>query len=66
LELYYRGVAPLAVINTEIDQQSAPACSLEGIPYAYSFDKDVIGGIRNGERVLVERRGETVTIRVVE
>lgn len=65
LELFYRGVAPLAVINTEIDQQSAPACSLEGIPYAYGFDKDVIGGIRNGERVVVERRGETVTIRVL-
>jgi hypothetical protein len=63
LELYYRGVGPLAVINTEIDQQSAPACSLEGIPYAYGFDKDVLTGIRNGDRVVVERRGKTITIR---
>jgi hypothetical protein len=63
LELYYRGVGPLAVINTEIDQQSAPACSLEGIPYGYGFDKDVIAGIRNGDRVVVERRGKTITIR---
>jgi predicted aconitase/predicted aconitase with swiveling domain len=62
LELYYRGVAPLAVINTEIDQQSAPACSLEGIPYAYSFDKDIIGGIQNGDHVLVERHGDKITI----
>jgi predicted aconitase with swiveling domain len=64
LELYYRGVGPLAVINTEIDQQSAPACSLEGIPYAYGFDKDVLTGIQNGDRVIVERRGKTITIRI--
>ncbi|MFZ0545638.1 MAG: aconitase X [Candidatus Promineifilaceae bacterium] len=65
LELFYRGMAPLAVINTEIDQQSAPACSLEGIPYAYGFDKDVIAGIKNGDRVLVERRRGKITLRVV-
>jgi predicted aconitase with swiveling domain len=65
LELYYRGVAPLAVINTEIDQQSAPACSLENIPYAYSFDNDVIDGIPNGARVLVQRRGNTVTVQTL-
>ena len=45
LELFYRGKAPLAIVNTDIDQQSAPACSLEGIPYAFSFDEDIIGGI---------------------
>jgi predicted aconitase with swiveling domain len=66
LELYYRGVAPLAVVNTEIDQQSAPACSLEGIPYAYGFNQDVIGGINDGDQVELTRSGDRVTIRVVE
>ncbi len=65
LELYYRGAAPLAVINTEIDQQSAPACSLENIPYAYSFDKNVISGIPNGAKVRVQRQGNTVTVQTL-
>ncbi len=64
LELYYRGKAPMAVVNTEIDQQSAPACSLEGIPYAYGFDRDIIGGINDGDLVTLSREGERVTLRV--
>jgi predicted aconitase/predicted aconitase with swiveling domain len=66
LELYYRGAAPTAIVNTEIDQQSAPACSLEGIPYAYAFDRDVIAAINDGDTVELARQGEQVTIRVVE
>jgi predicted aconitase with swiveling domain len=66
LELYYRGMAPLAVVNSDIDQQSAPACSLEGIPYAYRFDQDVIAGVNHGDRVELSRRGDVVTLRVLE
>ena len=65
LELFYRGMAPLAIVNTDIDQQSAPACSLEGIPYAYNFDGDVIGGINNGDYVELKRVGEQVVVRVL-
>ncbi len=65
LELYYRGVAPAAIINTEIDQQTAPACSLEGIPYAYGFDADLTRSVRTGDLVALARAGETVTLRVV-
>ncbi|MBX3056529.1 MAG: DUF521 domain-containing protein [Anaerolineae bacterium] len=65
LELFYRGHAPLAIVNTEIDQQSAPACSLEGIPYAYDFDADVIAHINDGDTVELNRQGEYVTIRVL-
>ncbi|MCZ7671135.1 MAG: DUF126 domain-containing protein [Chloroflexi bacterium] len=53
-------------VNTDIDQQSAPACSLEGIPYAYSFDGDVIGGINNGDTVELRRVGEQVVVQVLE
>lgn len=66
LELFYRGRAPLAIANTDIDQQSAPACSLEGIPYAYAFDADIIGNINNGDMVELSRTGDTITLRVVE
>ncbi|GAB4283083.1 MAG: hypothetical protein Kow0080_37080 [Candidatus Promineifilaceae bacterium] len=66
LELYYRNKAPLAIVNTHIDQQSAPACSLEGIPYAYDFDDDIIAHIRTGDIVTLTRQGEVVTIQVVQ
>lgn len=66
LELYYRGRAPLAILNTDIDQQTAPACSLEGVPYAFSFDKDIIANINDGDLVELRREGEQVTITVKE
>jgi predicted aconitase with swiveling domain len=65
LELFYRGKAPLAIVNTEIDQQSAPACSLENIPYAYQFDQDIIGHINNGDLVQLTSRNGRVTLDVL-
>ncbi len=65
LELFYRGKAPLAIVNTEIDQQSAPACSLENIPYAYQFDQDIIGHINNGDLVQLRRENGRVTLDVL-
>ena len=63
LELYYKGLAPLAILNTEMDQQSAPACSLEGIPYGYGFPTSVLLAIHSGDQVELRRQGEQVTIR---
>ena len=65
LELFYRGNAPLAIVNTEIDQQSAPACSLENIPYAYQFDDDIIQNINHGDIVCLKREKNLVTIDVL-
>ncbi len=65
LELFYRSRAPAAIVNTDIDQQSAPACSLENIPYAYAFDGDIIRRIDHGDRVELRREGERVTLRVL-
>lgn len=65
LELFYRGVAPIAIINSEIDQQTAPACSLEGIPYAYGFGPELLASVRDGDTVELQRRGNAVTLRVV-
>ncbi|UCC52669.1 MAG: DUF126 domain-containing protein, partial [Anaerolineaceae bacterium] len=66
LELIYRDKAPLAIVNTDIDQHSAPACSLEGLPYAYRFDADVIDNINHGDTVELRRAGRTVSMSVVE
>ncbi len=65
LELFYRGKAPVAIANTEIDQQSAPACSLENIPYAYQFDEDIIGHIKNGDLVRLTRQNGRVILDVI-
>jgi predicted aconitase/predicted aconitase with swiveling domain len=64
LELFYRGQSPAAIVNTDIDQQTAPACSLEGIPYAYGVDPAVLQEIPNGAIVTLARRGERVELRV--
>ena len=37
LGLFYNGNGPKAIINTDLDQQTIPACSLLGVPYAHSF-----------------------------
>lgn len=66
LELFYRGCAPVAIVNTDIDQQSAPACSLEGIPYAYGFPAELFNTLRSGDRVELARQGEQVTLRRLE
>jgi predicted aconitase/predicted aconitase with swiveling domain len=65
LELYYRGMAPLAICNTDIDQQSAPACSLEGIPYAYGFNAGIFQSIKSGDLVELQRTGDEITIRKI-
>ena len=66
LELHYRSIGPLAVVNSEIDQQTVPACSLEGIPYAYGFDADVTRSLHSGDRVRLARRGDVVTLELLE
>ena len=62
LELLYRGNAPIAIVNTEIDQQSAPACSLEGIPYAYRFSTDILHHFKTGDRIILRRVENVVTL----
>lgn len=66
LELFYRGKAPIAIINSEIDQQTAPACSLEGIPYAYDFDTDLFAAVQTGDLIELDRHGDRVTLRILE
>ncbi len=65
LELFYRGKAPVAIVNTDIDPQSAPACSLEGIPYAYGFDGDIIAQINHGDTVELRRSNDQITLTVI-
>ena len=38
LGLFYNGNGPKAIINTNLAQQTIPACSILGVPYAHSFE----------------------------
>ena len=66
LGLLYRNRGPLAVVNTELDQQTLPACSLLGVPYAHSFGRDPCLALNSGDRVRLELRGGAVTLEVLE
>ncbi len=66
LELFYRGKAPAAILNTDIDQQTAPACSLEGIPYGFDFDGDIIAQVNHGDSVALTSKDGRVRLTVLE
>ena len=51
LGLFYNGNGPIAIINTDLDQQTIPACSLLGVPYAHSFDKNPCQVVNNRDKI---------------
>ena len=51
LGLFYNGNGPLAIINTDLDQQTIPACSLLGVPYAHSFDQNPCQVVNNQDKI---------------
>ncbi|MCH2448192.1 MAG: aconitase X [Candidatus Poseidoniia archaeon] len=66
LGLLYRNHGPLAVVNTELDQQTLPACSLLGVPYTHSFGSDPCLELNSGDQVRLELRDGTVTLELLE
>ena len=54
LGLFYNGNGPKAIINTDLDQQTIPACSLLEVPYAHSFEDDPCQAINSGDRIRLE------------
>ena len=66
LGLLYRNHGPLAVVNTELDQQTLPACSLLGVPYAHSFGRDPCLELNSGDQVRLELRDSIVTLELLE
>ncbi len=63
--LIYTGKGPKAVVNSQIDQQTLPACSLLGIPYAHSFDIDPCLKINSGDLVEMRLRNGIVNLDVI-
>ena len=63
--LIYTGKGPSAVVNSQIDQQTLPACSLLGIPYAHSFDTDPCLTINSGDLVEMKLSDGIVNLDVI-
>jgi hypothetical protein len=64
--LIYTGKGPSAVVNSQIDQQTLPACSLLGIPYAHSFNIDPCLSINSGDLVEMNLRDGIVNLNVIQ
>ena len=64
--LIYTGKGPSAVVNSQIDQQTLPACSLLGIPYAHSFNVDPCLSINSGDVVEMRLVDGVVNLEVIQ
>jgi len=66
LGLFYNGNGPKAIINTDLDQQTIPACSLLEIPYAHSFQEDPCQKINTGDKIRLELNHGCVSLNCLE
>ena len=66
LGLFYNGNGPIAIINTDLDQQTIPACSLLGVPYAHSFDDNPCQAINTGDKVRLKLNNGNVKLETLD
>ena len=66
LGLFYNGNGPKAIINTDLDQQTIPACSILNIPYAHSFEKNPCMAINTGDKIKLILENGSVELKCLE
>ena len=66
LGLFYNGNGPKAIINTDLDQQTIPACSLLAVPYAHSFEDNPCLEINSGDKINLALKGDNVSLRIID
>ena len=66
LGLFYNGNGPKAIINTDLDQQTIPACSLLAVPYAHSFENNPCIEINSKDKINIKLNDGKVSLKVVE
>ena len=66
LGLFYNGNGPKAIINTELDQQTIPACSILNVPYAHSFEENPCLAVNTGDKIKLELKGRHVKLKTLE
>jgi len=64
LGLFYNGNGPKAIINTDLDQQTIPACSLLAKPYAHSFDKNPCTEINSKDQIKLTLKNGNVILNI--
>jgi hypothetical protein len=66
LGLFYNGNGPKAIINTDLDQQTIPACSLLAKPYAHSFDKNPCTEINSKDQIKLTLKNGNVVLKIIK
>ncbi len=66
LGLFYNGNGPKAIINTDLDQQTIPACSLLAVPYAHSFEDNPCIEINSGDKINLALKDDKVSLRIID
>ena len=66
LGLFYNGNGPKAIINTDLDQQTIPACSLLAVPYAHSFEKNPCIEINSKDKINLTLKNGKVELRIIK
>jgi len=66
LGLFYNGNGPKAIINTDLDQQTIPACSLLAVPYAHSFESNPCIEINSKDKINIKLSNGKVSLKVTE
>ena len=66
LGLFYNGNGPRAIINTDLDQQTIPACSLLAVPYAHSFEDNPCIEINSGDKINLALKDDNVSLRIID
>jgi len=66
LGLFYNGNGPKAIINTDLDQQTIPACSILNVPYAHSFEKNPCLAINTGDKIKLVLENGNVELKCLE
>ena len=66
LGLFYNGNGPKAIINTDLDQQTIPACSILNVPYAHSFEENPCLAVNTGDKIKLKLKKGHVRLEIIE
>ncbi|MFL2941757.1 MAG: aconitase X [Candidatus Poseidoniales archaeon] len=66
LGLFYNGNGPKAIINTDLDQQTIPACSILNVPYAHSFEENPCLTVNTSDKIKLELKNGRVELKIIE
>ena len=66
LGLFYNGNGPKAIINTDLDQQTIPACSILNVPYAHSFEENPCLTVNTGDKIKLKLKSGRVGLGIIE